>query len=407
MDRTRFGQNCTGQLVRLSSPDDYAFIPHALPKTLRFSDRLWPLLVDAMASVGRLDGIGRTLPNPLLLLTPLQKTEALKSSSLEGTYALAEDLLLFEMNPRAPRSARDQANDWQEVSNYGVALRNGYEALGTIPLCLRIIKDMHKHLLSGVRGRDKNPGEFRQHQVHIGSDRRYVPPPPQMLLECLGPMEQYMNTSTDLPPLIRAYVVHYQFEAIHPFLDGNGRVGRLLLALATYKWCSLYMPWVYMSAFFERYKDEYIDKLFRVSTDGDWDSWIEFCLRGTIAQADDSIRKCDALCQLQRDYANRLSGGSGSIRLRQIVDGLFSEPLVQISEVGKRMKVSYNTARDDIAALVKTKILRDIANYHPKTFYAPEIVRIAYLDDHGPKPSSDAEKTSPSAPSPPSIPQDG
>ena len=378
MDRRKFGQNSTGQLVRISNPDDYAFVPNALPATLAFSDRLWPLLTDAMEAIGRLDGIGRTLPNPHLLLTPLQKTEALRSSSLEGTYALAEDLLLFEMNPRVPRSTHDQANAWREVSNYGVALKDGYQSLSTLPLCLRVIKNMHKHLLSGVRGRDKRPGEFRQHQVHIGSDRRYVPPPAHMLMGCLDPLEQYLNTEVDLPPLIRAYVVHYQFEAIHPFMDGNGRVGRLLLALSTYKWCNLFMPWVYMSAYFERYKDEYTDKLFRVSTDGDWDSWIEFCLRGTIAQANDSIHKCDALLRLQRNYADRLSGGS--IRLRQIVDCLFSDPLIGISEAARRLHVSYNTARDDIARLVQARILRQIPDYHPKAFYSAEILNIAYLD---------------------------
>jgi len=380
MDSTKFGENKTGSLVKMAAPDDWAFIPSPLPPTWSFPERLWPLLAEAKAALGELNGIGQVLPDARLLLRPLQRTEALKSSSLEGTYATPKELLLFEMKPRVPRSSIDPANAWREVHNYGLALQVGCHQLDRLPICLRVVREMHQTLLSGVRGRDKRPGEWRQHQVHIGSDRRYVPPPAQHLRDALGSLESYINSEDNsLDPLVRAYVVHYQFEAIHPFYDGNGRVGRLLLALATYKWCKLSLPWLYMSAFFDRYKDEYIEKLFRVSAVGDWDSWVEFSLRGTIEQARDSVRRCKALLEMQRDYVNRLP--TGSMRLRHLVDALFTDPFVNIPQAARRMGITYHTAQGDIEKLVAAGILAQLPDFRPKTYYAPGVFGIAYEDE--------------------------
>jgi Fic family protein len=234
MDREKFVASKTGTLVPVSTgTPDWAFIPSPLPRKYHVSLDLWPKLAAAKEELARLDGIGRALPDPQLLLRPLQGREALRSSSLEGTYASAEELLLFELDPIEPAAQSDRANDWREVSNYAAAVRLGTRLLDELPLSLRLIRDMHRELLTGVRGRDRDPGEFRRTQVHLGSDRRYVPPPVNQLPDCLDDFERFLNDerAEAIDPLIRTYLAHYQFEAIHPFIVGNGRVGRALLSL--------------------------------------------------------------------------------------------------------------------------------------------------------------------------------
>ena len=291
-----------------------------------------------------------------------------------------EELLLFELNPKQPESEHDRANEWLEVMNYGTALTHGAKLIQSLPLSLRLIREMHGLLLHGVRGRDKSPGEFRKYQVHIGSDRRYIPPPATHVPACLNALERYLNSDDkQYDPLVRCYIVHYQFEAIHPFVDGNGRVGRALLALMIYKWCNHFMPWLYMSPFYEKHKDEYIDNLFQVSTAGDWTRWIEFCLRGTISQAEDSIRRCDLLIRLRAEFHERITGGSK--RTHRIMERLFGSPMVTVPAVAKDEDVSYPTAKTDIDYLLKVGILAELRNRHPRTYYSPEILKIAYEDD--------------------------
>ena len=304
MDRSKFTSAQNGQLVPITThKEDWAFVPDPLPPAWEFGIELWPLLAEAKQELARLDGIARTLPNPELLLRPLQSREALRSSSLEGTYATPQELLLFELQPREPTSEKDPANAHREVANYSSSLRKGLALMQDLPFCLRLVRELHNELLSGVRGRDKAPGQFRRNQNHIGSDYRFNPPPPNHLGTCLDNFEKELHsTQTKYDPLVYCYMLHYQFECIHPFLDGNGRVGRVLLSLMIYSQCQLYLPWLYMSAYFERYKDEYIDNLFRVSTHGDWDRWITFCLRGTVSQAVDSIRRCHALTVLKDQF---------------------------------------------------------------------------------------------------------
>ena len=384
MNRKLFSDKMTGELVLADAPDpDWAFVPAPLPpRAWRFPQRLWPLLSDAKERLGTLNGIGRTLPNPELLLRPLQSREALRSSSLEGTYATPEELLLFEKSAdKEPTSEGDRRNAWLEVFNYGESLRLGMELLGSLPFSLRLVRAIHERLLRGVRGRERTPGDIRRTQVCIGSDRRFVPPPIDRLPDTLSELEKYMNTEDSEPDgLVRCYLLHYQFEAIHPFLDGNGRVGRALLSLMIYKLCGHHMPWLYMSAFFERFKDEYVDKLFKVSAEGAWDDWLEFCLRGTIEQANDSIRRCEELRELRDKYAARLD--RGSVRTHQIVERLFTDPIVTAPEIEKALNVSYPTARRDLDLLVQAGILRLIERTHPMAFCAHEVFAIAYREPH-------------------------
>jgi Fic family protein len=382
MDRHRFTPATTGKLtpIAIGTPD-WAFVPAPLPRKWPVSIELWPLLAAAREELARLDGIGKALPDPELLLRPLQSREAIRSSSLEGTYASAEELLLFELDPAEAATPSERASDWREVSNYAAAVRRGTTLLETLPLSLRLIREMHRELLTGVRGRDRAPGEFRRTQVHIGSDRRYVPPPVNELASCLDDFERFLNdeAADSIDPLIRTYLAHYQFEAIHPFIDGNGRVGRALLSLCAYRWCRLSHPWLYVSPFFDRHKDEYIDALFAVSTDGAWEGWLELCLHATIDVCRDAVSRCDRLRRLRVEYhatADRTSG-----RMHVLIDSLFSNPIVRVPDAVRRLGVTYPTARSDIAKLVDLGILTEMEKTYPKAYYSSAIFHAAYGED--------------------------
>jgi Fic family protein len=313
------------------------------------------------------------------LLRPLEKREAIRSSSLEGTYASPRELLLFELQPRKPKSDVDPANAWREVSNYSVAIRHGMELIQKLPFCLRLIRELHKVLLQDVRGKSATPGEFRKCQVHIGSDKRFIPPPPEYLANCLDTFEKRLNQEdAKYDPLIRSYLLHYQFEAIHPFIDGNGRVGRLLMSLLIYRWCGLSLPWLYLSAFFEKHRDEYIDNLYRVGTEADWDAWVEFCLEGTVSQAEDSIRRCDLLRILRERFIRE--AGKASVRAHAIIEDLFTSPVLTVPRLTARYSVTYPTAKADVEALTKKGILQELPDTRPKVYFAPEIMEVAYAE---------------------------
>jgi len=381
MDKAKFTVNAPGRLVKLPPPDsDWAFIPNPLPKTWSLPVTLWPQLMAAREAIARLDGVGRHMPNYELLLSPLQNREAIRSSSLEGTFATPEQLLLYSIDPKPPDTPSDPANAWREVYCYSRALELGINKLHKeLPLSLRLIRNLHETLTKGVRGGDQRPGEFRKRQVHIGSDRRFVPPPVPALANCLDELEKYLHAESPIDPLVRSFLIHYQFEAIHPFIDGNGRVGRLLLSLMIYDWCKLQRPWLYLSAYFDRYKDEYIDHLFRVSTHGDWGSWVDFCLRGTIAQANDAISRCDKLIKLNNRYHDVAASAGLNARAQKIIDDLFKAPVVVIPDLAKRHDVSYPTAKSDIEALIRLRVLsKPKTTHHPQFFVAREIIRIAY-----------------------------
>ncbi|WP_138505842.1 Fic family protein [Nostoc sp. PA-18-2419] len=383
MDKSVFTESASGKLWEISveGSKDWAFIPDLLPDKWELPSETWSLLVQAREELARLDGVGRYMPNYNLLLRPLQRREALRSSSLEGTYATPQQLLLFEIEPREPRSADDPVNAWQEVWNYNRALELGLDLLEKRPLSLNLIRSIHQELLSGVRGFHRDPGNFRRSQVHIGSDRRFVPPPPNEIMPCLDALEKYIHKEKHIDPLIVCFMVHYQFEAIHPFLDGNGRVGRLLLSLMIYEHCKLSKPWLYLSAFFDKYKDEYVNLLFQVSAKGNWKDWIAYCLRGTIEQSRDAIRRFDMLLNLRTEYMELLAQSNGNIRLNRLIDHLFESPAITIPQLAEMCSISYPTARADIERLITVGILieSDIQE-RPKIYFASHILDIAYSD---------------------------
>jgi len=233
--------------------------------------------------------------------------------------------------------------------------------------------------MDGVRGHNQRAGEFRTVQNQIGHPARFVPPPPEILEALLDEFEKYLNESSDrYDPLVRAFLAHYQFETIHPFGDGNGRVGRLLLALTISEWLGHQRQWLYMSAFFESRKKEYMDLLLRVSTHGSWSLWIKFCLDGVISQAKDTEKRCSQLVALHRDFHQRLKGGS--IRLSAIVDGLFDNWVVTVMGVKNKMKVTYPTARTDLRKLESLGILSPVPNASQITYYCQQIFNITYAE---------------------------
>ena len=364
MDINRFGSNSPGKITPISG-GLHAFMPFPLPPAWKFPDGLWPLLAEAKQQLGLLEGIGRSLPNPGILLRPLEDREAIKSSRLEGTYVTQTELLLFEMQPKESQSEEDPANSQREVLNYRRALHQAGNS--DLPVSLRFIRDLHHTLLTGVRGRDRSPGEFRKNQVAIGSDYRFVPPPPDAIMDCLDPLEKYFHAETaDFDPLVNCFLIHYQFETIHPFNDGNGRVGRLLLAFMLKKYCGLSKPWLYLSDFFEKNREEYIKRLFDISVSADWGGWIEFCLRGSVSQTKDTIQRCGKLLNIRDNFMQRLTAAGGSVRLNKIVESIFYSPFIRIADLPEILDVTYPTAKADVDRLVEIGILSELENVAAK-----------------------------------------
>lgn len=382
MDVTQFAENAPGALISVDGVRgaSHAFLPDFLPPTWEWPVELWPLLLDAHKELARLDGVGRHLPAPDLLLRPLQNREAQRSSQLEGTFTNPRQQMLFELDPQVPTSAQDPANAFREVANYATALRLGLARIDEeTPFSQWLLRELHQTLMDGVRGSDSNPGAFRQCQVQIGRPPRFVPPPSFQLPELLGNFEQIAQQGTRLyDPLVDAFVMHYQFEAIHPFEDGNGRVGRLLLALMITKWCQLSNQWLYMSAYFDANKDEYMARLLAVSTQNDWQGWLRFCLLGVIEQAKDTVLRCERLVQLAADFKERANSLGGSWRLQSIIDQLFIVPAVQISRLAQQYDVHYPTAKRDVDKLVSVGILHELEGAPQKTHYSPEILMITF-----------------------------
>lgn len=360
-------------------PDaSFAFVPLALPPPWGWPENLWPLLVEARRSLASLDGTGKHLPNPEILLQPLQGREAQLSSRLEGTITDPQKQVLFQADPRYPISTTDPANAFREVFNYRRALSLRRDGTNDLPLSLRLIRELHSVLMDGVRGSDQRPGEFRTIQNQIGFPARFVPPPPQHLTASLDAFEKYMHHTDSFDPLVRAFLAHYQFETIHPFRDGNGRVGRLLLSLTIKEWCQLSDQWLYMSPYFEKRRKEYMDLMLSVSTQGAWEPWIRFCLEGVIAQSIDAEKRCDNLLVLHRDFHGRLKGGS--VRLSKLVDRLFSSPVITVNQYKAAYNVTYPTARSDLKKLESAGIVQPVEGLEQITYYCSPIYRITYED---------------------------
>ena len=380
MDVSRFTDNVPGTFVEVDpKKQTQAFVPDPLPPDWGWPGELWPLLLDASNKLAELSGRAQSLPNPNLLLRPLQSRESITSSQIEGTFVTPAELLRYELDPTAADGIDQRRAAQEEVYLHGLALTAGQEALQAYPLGRRVIRAIHQRLMTGARGRSFSPGEFRKLQNQIGSAGRYIPPPPDRVGELMDNLEVFANRDSPVHALVDAFVAHYQFEAIHPFIDGNGRTGRIFLSLMVQQKLGHAQPWLYLSAFFDRYRTEYTDHMLRVSTHGDWRSWIEFCLRGTVAQSEDALHRCNLLGELKRHYDTTLENASS--RSHPQIESLFHLPAVTARDVQENFDVSDNTARSDINRLCKAGVLRELPGSYPKTFYAPAIFSVAYTQD--------------------------
>jgi len=348
---------------RIKAPEDYwAFVPHPLPPPVTWASGLVSALSEADQALGRLDGIGRTLPNPHLLINTFIRREAVLSSRIEGTQADLADLLLFEVRPRSKPAKPDVV----EVRNYVQAMEYGLKRLAELPLSGRLLREIHEHLMTGVRGQHMTPGEFRTSQNWIGkpgcslNEATFVPPPPEEMKECLSQLEKYLNTSSDLPPLIHMAAIHYQFEAIHPFLDGNGRIGRLLITLLLCAESRLSQPLLYLSAYFEKHRDAYYDHLFSISRRGTWEAWFMFFLDGVLEQANDAIHRADQLLELHQEYHEALQTPRTSALPLKLVDALFESPIVTIRKTSEILDVTPAAAQAVVDKLIAAEILQEI-----------------------------------------------
>ena len=324
-----------------------AFKPNPLPPLpeLNVDAEMLSLLSKADRSLGRLDGVTQTLPNPDLFVTMYVKKEALLSSQIEGTQASLVEVLEVE---------EAQTEDAREVTNYVKALNYGMKRLNELPLSLRLMREIHSELLASGRGSETGctPGEFRTTQNWIGTpgctltDAAFVPPAVSDMHEALGDLERYINEDDGLPPLIKIALVHAQFETIHPFIDGNGRMGRLLITFWLYQQGILHQPLLYLSYYFKRNRAEYYDKLMSVRTNGDWEGWVRFFLRGIVEisqESIDSARDIDALRIAKTQEIESMEGVTTS-NARKLLDQLFLTPTVTRTSVAKSIDISPPTA---------------------------------------------------------------
>lgn len=385
MDRSRFGSRSPGRLVPISGGEQ-AYVPNDPPAALDCSSDTVERLRAAEVALGELRGITTpgVLPSPYVLLFALMRREALRTSSLEGTFVTAEDLLLYELDPRDPKSEESPENAQREVWNFMRALGEGESAVAEKKhLTLVEVRGMHQLLLAGVRGRDKSPGAFRNDQVFIGVDHRFIPPPGHLVPEQMQRLAEYWREPpAGMSPLTWIGVVHYQFETIHPFRDGNGRIGRAILSLMLGAWCGLRRPWLHVSEYFEpdRRREAYCGALFDVSADGDWNRWISLFADAVLEQSGLTIDRCASLVELRAGWIDVIRTAGFKAGAMALVDSLLQRPITDISSAAATMDVTYPTAQKYLESLVDKGLLVQVEGATPRAFMAPQVMRALYAD---------------------------
>lgn len=336
-----------------------AFIPRPIPPDppLELDRDLTRLLSEADRAVGRLDGVTSILPSPDLFVAMYVRHEAVLSSQIEGTQSTLDDVLSFE----ADGESSSRPKDVEEVVNYVAAMNHGLSRLADLPLSLRLLREIHRYLLEGVRGADKTPGEFRTSQNWIGgtgpADAAFVPPPPLEMNHALGQFELFLHDRESLPPLLHCAVAHAQFETIHPFLDGNGRVGRLLITFLLCEQKILSRPLLYLSHFLKAHRAEYYDRLTAIRVDGDWEGWLRFFLRGVAEVSASAATTARRILALREESRSRLGNDANATRL---LDLLFEYPIVSVRHVERHLGCAFVTASRAVEKLEAAGVLREI-----------------------------------------------
>jgi Fic family protein len=376
-------KNSSSGWVRRVQSGYYAFIPNPLPPSLNWTSRLIQALSQADRALGELAGLGHMVPNPYLLVRPFIRREAVLSSRIEGTRASLTDVYTYEA---VQLSLFEQEPDVEEVYNYVRALNYGLERLDTLPVSLRLIREIHEQLLTGVRGQEWTPGEFRRSQNWIGppgstlNTAVFIPPPVSEMHDALHQLELFIHATTELPPLVRLALIHYQFEAIHPFLDGNGRIGRLLLILLLTDWKLLPQPLLYLSAYFEQHRQTYYDHLLSVSQQGAWEAWLIFFLEGVHTQSADVIQRARRLQALREAYREQVQRQTQTAAVLQVVDLLFARPVLTVKQTAAELDISYAAANRHIGFLAEQGLLQEITGHARNRIYRATNI-IAAIDD--------------------------
>jgi Fic family protein len=376
VDAKRFAAPAFGVALKTPGPAGFiAFRPAPLPRRLDLTDETVVALSDADRALGRLAGTGRLLPNPHLLLRPYVTREALASSRIEGTQASLSDV--FDAQAR-----RSPEGPLREVTNYIDALDHGLSRLAALPVSRRLLCEVHAILLTGVRGQERRPGEVRRSPNWIGSpDNRpetavFVPPPVEDMETAFDNLERFIHDTNALPPLVAIALAHYQFETIHPFLDGNGRLGRLLIVFLLVERELLAQPLLYLSSFFEAHRSDYYDRLQAVRESGEIQEWLRFFLTGVAEQAQDAVARAEKLVDLREGMRRRLAGDRS--RATEVVEIIFENPVLTTNRIADELDVTVQSALNHVRRLEAEDIVTEISGTpgRGKRWVAREILRV-------------------------------
>lgn len=355
-----------------------SFCPNPLPPVpgLEFDEDMLQILVKASRSLKQLDVSAQLIPNAELFISMYVRKEALMSSQMEGTQCTLDDILDPELDTNANLDTAD-------VVNYVKAAQYALTRLHELPICNRLFREAHAILLEGVRGQEKNPGEFRRSQNWIGpagcglKDARYIPPNPEDMVTAMSDLEKYINENQDYDPLVRAALIHYQFETIHPFLDGNGRIGRLLILLYLMEQGLLKEPVIYVSYFLKKNQVEYYDRISEVRRSGNYEQWVKFFLEAVDSAASDAVESIEELSKLhEKNIALLPKPKRKKDNLRMLFDYLEKHPIIDIKHTSETLKISYNTTSTAVKTLVELGILRETTNAARNRVFSYE----AYLE---------------------------
>ena len=364
-----------GQYVR--QPAGYrAFVPNPLPPTppIHIDEELLDILSRADQALGRLDASADMIPNPDLFVSMYVRKEAVSSSQIEGTQASLTDVLEYEA------SAARRRGDVAEVVNYVTAMNNGLERLKELPLSNRLLREIHSDLLKGTRGSEWAPGEFRRSQNWIGpeggdlSTAHYIPPPVHEMQQAMGNLEQFIHSEAHLPVLLKIGLIHSQFETVHPFLDGNGRMGRLLITFFLCQQGVLKRPLLYLSAYFKQYRREYYERLQAVRDTGDFEGWLKFFLTAVWSVSREAGQTAHRILVMREEHRQMIQERApGSVNGLELLDFLYRRPYVSVTQAAELLNVSYPTANSVVANLVELGLLDEITGHERNRlfFYAP------------------------------------
>jgi len=380
MEASEF-KNLFGKLVEREDKEHgkyLSFIPNKLPPKFDYSPSLVLALSKADSTLSKLSGAGLFLPNPELLIVPYLKKEALSSSRIEGTRISLSDYFLSEA-----KGIKKEDVEATEVGNYLRAIRYALGEINTKQIGAQLIKDMHKKLLKGVRGDELLPGSFRPVQNWIGpkntkiKDATFVPPPKEEIERLVQELIDYLNKNDGTPLLIKCALMHYQFETIHPFCDGNGRIGRALITLYLCKKNKISKPLLYTSDYFEKHRREYYDLLLTTNKTGNFEDWIRFFLEAVKVQSEDALERTIKIQKLREDYQNTTKNHKQASNLLNVIDNLFLNPFIRINQIASKLNVTYPTAKKAVENLVKLKILTQMKGIERnKLFVAHKILEI-------------------------------